>query len=67
LTDKLAAAFPGLPNARWVALRLLDGDERMAQALRSGELLDLSAPQAAVGESQPVMQLAAQVGAGLPA
>lgn len=44
--QELAAAieetFPGLPNARWVALRLLDGDMRIAAALRSGELADLS-------------------------
>ena len=31
-----------MPNARWVALRLLDGDERIAEALRKGELGDLS-------------------------
>jgi len=43
LTAQLTAAYPGLPNARWVALRLLDGDERMIQALRSGELLELAA------------------------
>ncbi len=29
---------PGLPNLQWVALRLLDGDERVREALRSGEL-----------------------------
>lgn len=34
--------YPDLPNARWVALRLLDGDERIMQALRRGELGDLS-------------------------
>lgn len=42
LADKIEAAFPGLPNARWVALRLLDGDERIAEAIRKGELGDLS-------------------------
>lgn len=31
------ALAPGLPNARWVAMRLLDGDLR-ARALESGEL-----------------------------
>ena len=31
-----------LHNARWVALRLLDGDERIAEAMRTGELGDLS-------------------------
>lgn len=28
---------PGLPNARWVAIRLLDGDHRVRQALLEGE------------------------------
>jgi Fe2+ transport system protein B len=38
LVAKIKAAHPELPNARWVALRLLGGDERMAEALRQGEL-----------------------------
>ncbi len=42
LTAQIESAFPELPNARWVALRLLDGDERIAQALRKGELGDLT-------------------------
>ena len=42
LTSQIQAAFPDLPNARWVALRLLDGDERIADALRKGELGDLT-------------------------
>lgn len=42
LTEKIEAAYPGLPNARWVALRLLDGDRRIAEAVRSGELGDLA-------------------------
>lgn len=33
--------FPSLPNARWVALRLLDGDKPIAQAIQRGELGDL--------------------------
>ncbi len=45
VVDQLASSvqrlFPALPNARWVALRLLDGDERIAAAVRSGELGDL--------------------------
>ncbi|UCC28750.1 MAG: 50S ribosome-binding GTPase [Phycisphaerales bacterium] len=32
---------PGLPNARWVAMRLLDGDHRVRQALLSGELKEV--------------------------
>lgn len=42
LTKQIQSAFPDLPNARWVALRLLDGDERIADALRKGELGDLT-------------------------
>ena len=41
LVEKLRALYPDLPNARWVALRLLDGDERITEALRNGELRDL--------------------------
>ena len=29
LASQLEEAFPSLPNARWVAIRLLDGDERI--------------------------------------
>jgi ferrous iron transport protein B len=38
LTTQLIAVHPGLPNGQWVAMRLLDGDESIAAALRSGEL-----------------------------
>jgi hypothetical protein len=39
--EQIQAAFPQVPNARWVALRLLDGDERIIQAVEAGELGDL--------------------------
>ena len=42
LVEQINLAFPGLPNARWVALRLLDGDERIVAAIRAGELGDLN-------------------------
>ena len=42
LTAQVNQLYPDLPNARWVALRLLDGDDRIAQALQRGELGDLS-------------------------
>ncbi len=42
LVAQLETAFPNLPNARWVALRLLNGDERIAEAVRKGEIGDLS-------------------------
>ena len=34
----IEAEFPRLPNARWVALRLLNADEGVAEAVRSGEI-----------------------------
>ncbi len=49
LTEKIEKALPDLPNARWIALRLLDGDERIATALRKGELGDLR--RSTVGET----------------
>ncbi len=38
LVGQIERTFPGLPNARWVALRLLDGDESIVQAVREGTL-----------------------------
>ena len=45
LTPLIEAFVPGLPNARWVALRLLDGDHRVRQALVTGELAELAGHQ----------------------
>ncbi len=42
LVAEIEKAFPGLPNARWVALRLLDGDRRIIEAVKRGELGDLN-------------------------
>jgi ferrous iron transport protein B len=42
LVEQLGALFPGLPNALWVALRLLDGDQRIIEAVQRGELGELS-------------------------
>ena len=42
LVEQLQALFPGLPNAHWVALRLLDGDESIVQAMRDGTLGQLN-------------------------
>jgi ferrous iron transport protein B len=43
LLARLKAAYPNLPNARWVAMRLLAGDDHLAAALRRGELGSLNA------------------------
>ncbi len=45
---------PGLPNARWVAMRLLDGDHRVRQALYTGELTQIAAEQKAYKETVPM-------------
>ncbi len=42
LTEQLSSIFPGLPNVKWVALRLLEGDKRIIEAIQSGELGDLN-------------------------
>lgn len=41
LGEQLESAFPGLPNVRWVALRLLEGDESVMRAVREGTLGEL--------------------------
>lgn len=41
LTKEIEARFPGLPNSRWVAFRLLEGDERITQAVVNNELMEL--------------------------
>jgi len=41
LVPLLLEAFPGLPHARWIALRLLDGDPSIRRAVETGELAQL--------------------------
>ena len=45
LTPLIEQLVPGVPNARWLAIRLLDGDARVQQALSSGELPQMIARQ----------------------
>jgi ferrous iron transport protein B len=47
LVPMIESVAPGLPNARWVAFRLLDGDHRLRRALLTGELSRLVSEQAA--------------------
>ena len=44
VAEQVQALFPGLGNARWVGLRLLEGDERIVEAVRTGELATLVQP-----------------------
>jgi len=41
LTSLIEFRFAGLTNARWVALRLLEGDQRIIDAIKTGELGNL--------------------------
>ena len=41
LTPLIESMVPGIPNARWVAIRLLDGDVKVQEALTSGQLPEL--------------------------
>ena len=50
LVEQIEEAFPLVPNARWVALRLLDGDERIIQAVEDGELGELTYTQDNLGD-----------------
>lgn len=38
ITEKVRKEYPELPNSRWVAMRLLEGDQSIIEALETGEL-----------------------------
>lgn len=46
LSKKIQEEFPNLPNTRWVALRLLEGDQNIIDAIRNGELGKLNVTKA---------------------
>lgn len=46
LASEVERAVPGIPNAPWIALRLLHGDESVRRALENGELGRLPADHA---------------------
>ncbi len=39
LTTEIEKEFPGIPNSRWIAFRLLEGDTQIINALKSVELV----------------------------
>ena len=45
LVPMIESLVPGIPNARWLAIRLLDGDARVQKALLQGELPEMIARQ----------------------
>lgn len=59
LATHLDESIPGFPNSRWVALRLLAGDQRITAALESGELSELAGVENA--SCQEVLQQAEEL------
>jgi len=39
LTTEIEKEFPNIPNSRWIAFRLLEGDAQIIKALKQGELI----------------------------
>ena len=39
LSSEIEKEFPNIPNSRWIAFRLLEGDTQIINALRAGELV----------------------------
>jgi ferrous iron transport protein B len=52
LVPVIESAYPEVPNPRWVALRLLNADEAVQEAVRSGELGQLASTNE-VGREPP--------------
>ena len=55
LESQILQLYPDLPNSRWVALRLLDGDEDIIRSLRTGELGNLIQTGDQTGEQVRVL------------
>jgi len=49
LVAALAETYPGMPHRQWVALRLLEGDQQVIEAVASGEIGKLSEDHVATG------------------
>jgi len=71
LAPTVEDVFPGVPNARWVAMRLLNADEAVAEAVRTGELGQLGSddepvPSPALVERESVLDAARELRWELP-
>lgn len=56
LAGQIQNLYPNIPNPRWLAIRLLDGDDRIQQALLNGELSEL-----VFGQSRAEVQFSRQI------
>lgn len=50
LAGLIESVYPDVPNARWIAMRLLEGDRRVERAIAEGELAELASPRRALVE-----------------
>ena len=54
LSEDILNIYPDLPNVHWVATRLLDGDEQIAEAFLNGEIGHL---ESAIAEDEEMQTL----------
>ena len=57
LEARILDDYPSLPNARWVALRLLDGDPRIARAIDNDEFAEFRVRVEESRDSPPNLEL----------
>ncbi|MGD2057864.1 MAG: FeoB small GTPase domain-containing protein [Anaerolineales bacterium] len=57
LVHEIEALYPDLPNSRWVALRMMDGDQRIIEALQTGEIGTLTEGMPPLAESGQTIKL----------
>lgn len=57
LEHQVLQIYPNLPNARWVAMRLLDGDEDIIKSLQNGDLGELIPIERLEANQTPVHEL----------
>lgn len=50
LTERIEAAFPGVPHQDWIATRLLEGDQAVIEAVNTGDLGKLQEDHYATSE-----------------
>lgn len=59
LMETIEAAFPNVPNARWVAMRLLNADTRVIEAVESGDLGEVEKATGTMGRSSGAIAMSA--------
>ncbi|CAG0907226.1 unnamed protein product [Cyprideis torosa] len=66
LESALSRAFPNIPHRKWVALRLLEGDPRIVEAVASGEIGLLDKDHDTYMKPEQIIELASQLRWKLP-